>query len=404
MTSWNAIYMSVAYFETIEGKAVISRLGLAQNIPWLLTMIVMVCWPQATDSARGALYTIFVTHVYMLALCILFPVLVFKGVQVSSVVLYVLVAVNGVTTGLSQSFVAACSALFSRYPSCRGTTSYQLMGAAFGISTPTMIQLFLIPRMLKAKSSTQSYNITLFSIEVVFPCAAAMLVLSLAALLYVVRHAIFRAAEEEGITNCCATCETAAQRAVQQQPPPRLTARRLWPVIVTVGAEVIISAVMSFACATSPHLTPIDDTAFWSRNLDTVALISFSISSFIGRAIPEQTSGVKWLNRMFRAPATLVLLVLSQIVFLAGVVAYVQCQHTCFYFITSWDKNNAIIVTWYALGAVLSGAGIVALSRYAQESCRKSHVLACSTVGQLIWLGLQVGSVIGIAVSLLNGS
>lgn len=113
---------------------------------------------------------------------------------------------------------------------------------------------------------------------------------------------------------------------------------------------------------------------------------------------------MKWLARMFLATPTMAVLVITQVVFLAGVAAYVHWRKQAFAFLESWDDNNSIILAWYAVGAIFSGTAIVGLSRYIQHRCRQSHVLPCSTVGQLVWLSLQLGSVAGIATSLANGT
>eukprot|EP00043_Microstomoeca_roanoka_P017717 m.185753 g.185753 ORF g.185753 m.185753 type:complete len:497 (+) comp16688_c1_seq13:530-2020(+) len=398
--SWNAIYMSVAYFESLEGKSVISHLGLAQNLPWLAVMVLMLMWPSATDNVRSAFLTISLTHVYMLALCVLFPVLVFENLEVPSIALYVLVALNGITTGLSQSYVAACAGMFSRYSLTRGATSYQLMGAAFGISVPTLIQLFLIPKMRQANTDTQSYDITLFSIKIVFPCAAGILLCSLVSLWYLWRHRVTRAARIKGMRECRSEC--------CNEPEPQLTKNLKLTLLRSrqlIGAflgEVIVAAIMSYTCAATPFIKPVRPTAFWSRNLDTVCLIAFSISGFIGRAIPEQAAKIGCFSRVLSSGMTMVLLITTQFIFLAGVIAYFDHENEWFHFITSWDFDNAIIIAWYGLGSMFSGVSIVSLSRYAQEQCRHSHVLPCVITSQLVWISIQFGSVVGIGLSFFN--
>lgn len=69
--------------------------------PISLCMVnIRVAWPQAADSTRAAVFTILFTHIYMFSLCILFPVLVFRGIEV------------GLSTCARLGGTAMCRALF----------------------------------------------------------------------------------------------------------------------------------------------------------------------------------------------------------------------------------------------------------------------------------------------------
>ena len=91
--------MSVVYFEAILGKSVISDLGLAQNLPWLAVMLLvyvlqpcthatkLTAWIRTLSSSKHPSTTLKVnsvlaTHMFMLGLCVLFPVLVALDITV----------------------------------------------------------------------------------------------------------------------------------------------------------------------------------------------------------------------------------------------------------------------------------------------------------------------------------
>jgi len=143
--------------------------------------------------------------------------------------------------------------------------------------------------------------------------------------------------------------------------------------IVACSMELVTSGLSSYACALTPSVPSNNANTFWTTYLTTVLLIGFSLSSFLGRALPMWLTslGPRW-ERYFRSSGLVWTLMLLRIAMVGTFVAYIY-QHRAFDdSINHWDTSNSMVVLWFTLSSLLGGVHTVILSIYANNQCGHS--------------------------------
>jgi len=403
--TFNAIVLSVAYLVQELGTDVLILIGRAQFVGSGCTMLVLFAMALrrpliAVHSLPKQCTSLMKAMAYMLVLNTAMVFLAVSGQPLSAAPLQAALLANGVATGLSQSLVGVLSGFMTKFANQPTAASAQVSGVGFGVALPTAVQLLLLPLGLPVRvAAVISYGL-----------AFVVTVCGMVALVHFQATKAFIRCERKSLDEVTGS---PGSSSIFEERFSWWAARRFLQVSLPSLGLLINFAAMVYCNLLSPHM-PNHGAFPPSELLPTLLIGATNAFDFAGRIFAlhtlHQSSAVVEMEGCKReasgslAEGFLQRLPAISLCLLARLLAGAACISYCLRGpVERALGSNAVVLGFYALGALCGGATTVALTQYAQSLCMRTSgpnmdqpaSLPCPLAGQIMLLSCILGSVIG---------
>jgi Nucleoside transporter len=391
VVSWNSLFVSETLFSVAFGKSFLGVIGLLQNVPSLAVQLLLI-WGERAGWARRWSYrwpTVLpaVAQVGVLSVAAWVVAVIGSGGQSSGlgigffqVLLYVMVVVNGISTGLSSGKYFALAAEFP--PECMGQ---MVAGNALGALLPTTLYFgFIFLFGMRGLWQMLLY--------IIFPAGAVLLLLQIASMAQLGRTQAFRgvlaknarveqAREFERCDdgNFIAVTETVRGAKVRDEVPNfQLFGRHLRKTALLSGG-VFASMAISLALLSVVAAVPCFQ---FGLNLSFYLIAAYNLGDFAGR---------QFASRLEVSNTVLAVLMPARLLFVPLVVAYMGRPFLA--------QGDAFILVVYFAVAFSNGCALSWGAGNSQLICGFHMKDICPVVGAVSAVSMQLGLVVGVASS-----
>ncbi|EDO34818.1 predicted protein [Nematostella vectensis] len=377
---FNAIFMSVAYFQDILGVKVLSILGCCHYLSALGAMLLVF---SCNRHWFPFFPSISVCLVLMTCISAVFPAFAAAGKELHVYAIYGLVCVNGLCTGLAQSVIEKIVILFPG-----GKSSFLVSwGAGVGCLLPALVQGVLI--LIKREDYSDTYNT--FCMYIVLPSAGFCTLLGLISVAKLRRCGIYGLFAD-------IDCAKFSPKYTTISSSPTLTKKRFRQTFIYMVAVFLVSGVSCYSLSLSPYMhTKTSDhndsskAEFWKLYLTTVLLGLYRVGDFIGSTLGTICRRCCVSTTKALRAVGYLLMCLVRLGALPVTVLYI------------WDPfllyHNLFLMGFFVVLALTNGFLMFGLWDHCQAVCSVARKDLCPVVSQIMWLCVGFGSVSGVAAS-----
>ncbi|XP_031564430.1 uncharacterized protein LOC116299850 [Actinia tenebrosa] len=384
--SFNSIYISVAFFRGVLGDQVLQILGSCHYASLLVAMAMVFLGKKTWFQF---IPTIIVSFVLMAGVVAVFPVLSVLSVTCPHYVIYMLVSLNGLCTGLALATVDRMVFLF---PGGKSSLLFRL-GGGFGCILPSIIQMTAILIDFKEDNLSELKESNAFNLYIVFPVAFLGIFFGFISAIKLSRSGIYGlfADSENSFDN---------PRWVTISSSVTTVIKRCKRLAFLLLAEFIVAAVTWYCLSVAQivHLKTLEHNSsnkspFWEEHQTTVLIGIFQFGDVIGSLLGSLwRCCCKSLAKKFLSGLHLLLSLLR-----------IGCVIAIAYFIRSpyLVHNNIFIMGLYFLLAITNGFLLVGMANQSSPLCELQIKDSCPIISQITWLAIQSGCLVGVGFSFL---
>jgi hypothetical protein len=370
--SWNCAFVSEAYFYGALGPAVLSRLGLCQNMASLVSQTVLLFVRKKVVAYR---LLVSVSLAYMALYCVFFVVV--PVAQLRPWHLYAAQTLNGIATGVAQTQLGNMGGL---YGGAGRVGTVLFAGNSLGALLPPLLQfaMLLLHGSMGDAAAQSQYERN--AAVIIFAIGAAGSLFGVAAINALARTDNYKALTE---TRCLICNEDFLTLGSDEH-----IAKQRWAVStvrVCQGLIVFTRGVWLFTLAISPYMPA--QGHYWTHNLATLLIVSASFGDFAGRAVANRYEWVIQNVRMLTAGSVF------RILFAVYAVLYINLPEVA-------ASGNFVALAMFFVMSFTHGYIVCCSNVRSSTSCNFfPGEDSCPLVSQLSWMSSQIGLVAGIALS-----